>query len=208
MSHISAIIFDLGGVILNLNQELTLRAFIKLEANPEDINYHAPLFTDFETGKITAPQFREGLKTHLNKGVSDAQIDEAWNAMLLDLPAQRLGMIAELKKQYPIYLLSNTNSIHIDAFYAYLQQTHGIDNWKNLFDTIYYSHEIGLRKPNADIYEFVTTDIGHKPEHCLFIDDNLHNVQGAEKAGLKTIHAYEPLGENLWNDIIGLVQEV
>lgn len=201
MSAISAIIFDLGGVILNLNQDLTLRAFQRLGADLDAINYSSPIFTDFETGKIDAAQFRAGLKSVLKNQVSDEEIDRAWNAMLLDLPKQRLSTIASLRSTHKVYLLSNTNSIHIDSFYEYLSQCHSVDQWEKLFDKIYYSYQMGLRKPNTDIYEFVTNDIALSPERCLFIDDSLANIKGAAKAGLKTLLAHEPLGENLWLEI-------
>jgi putative hydrolase of the HAD superfamily len=201
MSAISTVIFDLGGVILNLNQDLTLKAFEQLGADLHKVNFQSLFFTDFETGKIGAQEFRNQIRTFLKQEVTDAAIDEAWNAMLLDLPEHRLKAIEQLRKTHRIYLLSNTNSIHIDAFNNYFKQQFEPERWVQLFDKIYYSYEIGLRKPNADIYEYVTADIQMQPEHCLFIDDSLANINGAADAGLKTIHACEPLSENLWQQI-------
>jgi HAD superfamily hydrolase (TIGR01509 family) len=201
MSAISTVIFDLGGVILNLNQDLTLKAFEQLGADLHKVNFQSLVFTDFETGKIGAQEFRNQIRTFLKQEVTDAAIDEAWNAMLLDLPEHRLKAIEQLRKTHRIYLLSNTNSIHIDAFNNYFKQQFEPERWVQLFDKIYYSYEIGLRKPNADIYEYVTADIQMQPEHCLFIDDSLANINGAADAGLKTIHACEPLSENLWQQI-------
>jgi HAD superfamily hydrolase (TIGR01509 family) len=183
MSTISTVIFDLGGVILNLNQDLTLRAFQRLGLDLSD--------------------FRSGIKTHLNEETSDIAIDKAWNAMLLDLPEHRLKAIEHLRKTHKVYLLSNTNSIHIDAFNAYFMQQYKPERWVQLFDKIYYSYEIGLRKPNTDIYEFVTADIRTQPEQCLFVDDSLANIKGAASAGLNTLHAHEPLGEDLWKQLKG-----
>lgn len=201
MSAISTVIFDLGGVILNLNQDLTLKAFEQLGADLHKVNFQSPVFTDFETGKIGAQEFRNQIRTFLKQEVTDAAIDEVWNAMLLDIPEHRIKAIEQLRKTHRIYLLSNTNSIHIDAFNTYFKQQFEPERWVQLFDKIYYSYEIGLRKPNTDIYEYVTADIQMQPEHCLFIDDSLANINGAADAGLKTIHACEPLSENLWQQI-------
>ena len=201
MSTISTVIFDLGGVILNLNQDLTLRAFQRLGLDLSQVNFNSHIFTDFETGKISASDFRMGIRSHLKQNISDEAIDTAWNAMLLDLPEHRLKAIEQLRKTHKVYLLSNTNSIHIDAFNSYFKQQYQPERWVQLFDKIYYSYEIGLRKPNTDIYDFVTTDIQIQPEHCLFIDDSLANINGAADAGLKTIHALEPLGEKLWRQL-------
>ncbi len=203
MSTISTVIFDLGGVILNLNQDLTLRAFQRLGLDLSEVNFNSSIFTDFETGKITASDFRSGIKTHLNEETSDIAIDKAWNAMLLDLPEHRLKAIEHLRKTHKVYLLSNTNSIHIDAFNAYFMQQYKPERWVQLFDKIYYSYKIGLRKPNTDIYEFVTADIRTQPEQCLFVDDSLANIKGAASAGLNTLHAHEPLGEDLWKQLKG-----
>ncbi|MFN5545408.1 MAG: hypothetical protein ACK49O_09360 [Bacteroidota bacterium] len=100
MSTISTVIFDLGGVILNLNQDLTLRAFQRLGLDLSEVNFNSSIFTDFETGKITASDFRSGIKTHLKKEIPDVAIDQAWNAMLLDLPEHRLKAIEHLRKTH------------------------------------------------------------------------------------------------------------
>ena len=115
------------------------------------------------------------------------EVAEAWNAMLLDLPEDRLTVIQSLKKEYSIYLLSNTNVIHIDAF----KKKIGRMKWEkfcNLFDKMYLSHELGLRKPNAAIFDYILKDQNIKPQEVFFIDDSPKHIEGASKLGIKTHH--------------------
>lgn len=201
MTKITTIIFDLGGVILNLDQDKTLRAFSRLGVELEDIHSNNTVFGDFEIGKINADDFRQCLITELKGQATPEQIDHAWNAMLLDLPAYRLEMIKQLRKRFKVLLLSNTNSIHIGAFHAYLNQTFPELDWMNLFDKVYYSYEIGYRKPNTDIYEFVLKQHNLQPHQALFIDDNKGNLNGAAKVGLHTLWAKNPLDQHMLDEI-------
>lgn len=205
MTKITTIIFDLGGVILNLDQDRTLRAFNKLGADLDLMNDVSTVFKDFETGRISADDFRNAIITHLKGNVTAAQVDDAWNAMLLDLPVERLTMLENLRKKYRVFLLSNTNSIHIDAFNLYLKQHHPSLDWFGLFDKVYYSYQIGLRKPDTNIYEFVLNENNLKPHECLFIDDMKANLNGANNIGLHTIWAKNPLDNDMIKEINSLV---
>nr|MBP9688981.1 HAD family phosphatase [Bacteroidia bacterium] len=205
MTKITTIIFDLGGVILNLDQDRTLRAFKRLGADLDLMNDVSTVFKVFETGRISADDFRNAIITHLKGNVTAAQVDDAWNAMLLDLPVERLTMLENLRKKYRVFLLSNTNSIHIDAFNLYLKQHHPNLNWFGLFDKVYYSYQIGLRKPDTNIYEFVLNENNLKPHECLFIDDMKANLNGANNIGLHTILAKNPLDNNMLKEINSLV---
>ena len=195
MKKISTIILDLGGVILNLDQDLTYRNFAKLGFDLDLVNDQSSLFNDFEKGKIHAQHFRDSIKSFVNGDVTDNQIDEAWNSMLLDLPKERLDYLKSLQNNYEVYVLSNTNSIHIESFSNYFEKHFKEENWNSFFNKIYYSHEIGLRKPDADIFEFVLSDILKDPKECIFIDDNKLNLKGAESCGIRTIWAQQPLSE-------------
>ena len=201
MHKISTIIFDLGGVILDLDQGKTLRAFSRKGLDLEDVNDTSPLFNDFETGKISAADFRQGIKSLFKGNITDTEIDEAWNAMLLDTYEERFSIIEGLQKQFRIYLLSNTNSIHIDFVRNYLSQTFGLERWDNLFVKQYLSYEIGLRKPNEDIYEFVLNDIDKHAQECLFIDDSFANIKGAASIGIHTLQALHPLDQEMLSNI-------
>jgi len=117
--------------------------------------------------------------------LSDQQIIDAWNAMLLDFPEERITLLQELGKKYPLYLLSNTNSIHLSEFTDRLKAVHGIASLNSLFHKTYYSHLIGYRKPDIAIYEHVIRENNLDAAATLFIDDTLLNVEGARRAGLQ-----------------------
>ncbi len=207
MTKITTIIFDLGGVILNLDQDRTLRAFKRLGIDMDEINEMSTIFSDFETGKMNANDFRQVIMTHLKSPATEIEVDAAWNAMLLDLPAERLTYLKFLRKNFKVHLLSNTNSIHIGAFNNYLLDEHPNLDWFAQFDKVYYSYEIGLRKPNKDIYEFVLQENNLKPHECLFIDDLKANLNGAGHLGMHTIWAKNPLDENMLMEIKSLVAD-
>lgn len=189
---IKNIIFDLGGVVLNLDQEKTLRAFKRLGANLEELNLESSIFLDLETGKIEADYFLQTIFTMLKGEANKEQITQAWNSMLLELPPHRVEIIRQLKSKYRLFLLSNTNSIHINAVY----EEHGKSIFVELFETVYLSHEIGIRKPDVACYEYVLSHAQLKGAETVFIDDNKTNLKGAEAAGMRTIWAKEPV--DLW----------
>ena len=190
MKNSKVIIFDLGAVILNINYQNTIDEFTKLGIKNASSFYskkvQTDLFNQIETGKITAEKFLTELQKETNNATIN-QVKDAWNSMLLDLPNERLELIKALKNKYRIYLLSNTNNIHIDAFKKQL----GNAKWEdfcNLFDKMYLSHEVGLRKPNAEIFKHILTEQKLKAEEVFFIDDSPQHIEGAKKLGIKTHH--------------------
>jgi putative hydrolase of the HAD superfamily len=189
---IKNIIFDLGGVILNLDQERTIRAFKKLGADLDEMNANSAVFKDFETGKVSADDFIHYIKSEMKGNIETHQIITAWNAMLLDLPKQRVELINSLKSNYRILLFSNTNTIHMDEIYRYTAEHLGKGIFTSLFDKIYLSYEMGLRKPNPDSFHALMQDAGLKGFETVFIDDSKINIKGAQEAGLHTIWAKEP----------------
>jgi glucose-1-phosphatase len=201
MKKISTIIFDLGGVLLDLDQDKTLRAFNRLGLDLDDVNESSTLFTDFETGNINAADFRQGIQTISKGTLTNEQIDHAWNLMLLDTTEERLRLLEQLRKNYNVYLLSNTNSIHIDYFKTYMESTFGWERWSNLFNHQYLSYEIGLRKPHKAIYEYVLEDIARDAKECIFIDDNITNIRNAAALGIHTILASKPFDLEMANAI-------
>ena len=192
MNTIKSIIFDLGGVILNINYQLTSKSFKSLGGIEFDSLYsqakQKELFNLLETGKITPSFFRSELNKLMNLNVSDEKFDNSWNAMLLDLPIKRLELIKSLNSSYNTFLLSNTNEIHINAFKQIINQKIGYSNFLSCFNKCYYSSEIGLRKPNLDCFDFVLKQNNLIAEETLFIDDSLQHIVGAKKAGLNTYH--------------------
>jgi len=192
LSGIQNIIFDLGGVILNIDYQLTIDAFTALGISDFNSMYtqaaQSQLFDLLETGKCTDQEFRDGLKPLLPEGVTDAQIDAAWNALLQDLPAERLALVTAAKARYRTFLLSNTNSIHYVQYIADLKEAHGLDNMNSLFEKVYLSFEMGQRKPDVEIFETVVREQGLNPSETLFIDDSIQHIEGARKAGLHAHH--------------------
>lgn len=184
------IIFDLGNVLLNLDFEASIRAFQKLGLDAKVVDkkqaYSDPVFYELETGKISAAGFRGRIREILNNPeATDQQIDDAWTAMILDIPAERVQAIQKLKNNFNIYLFSNTNEIHIKKLHRQFKSEHGIE-FPSLFIKDYYSHEIQDRKPDLNSYEKVIKLSGVNPHETLFVDDLEKNIKGAEEAGLKT----------------------
>ncbi|MCM4169768.1 D-ribitol-5-phosphate phosphatase [Arenibacter antarcticus] len=188
---IKNIIFDFGDIFINLDKQVVFKAFINqgiLEFPPS----YLALNDDFEVGKISPDEFISKLQSDFNH-LSSTEISTIWNSMLLDFPEYRLKFIEDLasQKKYRLFLLSNTNALHI----PHVEQIIGMDRYvrfKNCFEQFYLSHEIRLRKPNKEIYQFVLDNNHLIPEETLFIDDTLENTEAASKLGIKT-----------WNLLVG-----
>lgn len=191
MQQIRNIIFDLGGVLLNIDFKLTEKAFAELGVTnfASFFNqFHSnDLFIQLETG-VDEAAFYNNFRSATGLGLSDEQIRDAWNALLLDFRKESIALLPELKTKYQIYLLSNTNEIHLQEFYKRYTATFGQANFDALFDAAYYSHRIGHRKPNASAYQFVLEKHGLIAEQTLFIDDSINNIEAAQKLGIQTIH--------------------
>ena len=184
MENIKSIWFDFGRVLLPLDLDATKDKFIELGAsqNPqEDVN----LFDTWERGEISRDEFYQGVKKHVKSFASLPSIREAWNAMLLDLPQENFNFVHRLKKEYQLFLVSNTNSMHIEA----IKQNMGMfryNQFMNVFDEVFYSFEMGARKPEAEFFEIALKATGFKPKECLLIDDNQANINQATKMGFQT----------------------
>lgn len=194
--NIKNIIFDLGGVIMDVDYQKTIDEFKKLGIKNVESKYtqarQVPDFDQLDTGKISPGEFRNRIRAHSNNELTDKQIDRAWNAMLLDFRRERFILLKELRKHYKTFLLSNTNAIHLDCFMEKLRQTMGIDDLSDYFIEDYYSHRIGLRKPDREVYEYILNRHGLLPEETLFIDDSPQHVEGARKTGLQAHHLEPP----------------
>jgi len=191
--EIKNIIFDLGGVILNIDYNLTAQAFKNLGVSNFDELYskaqQSELFDLMETGMVSNQEFRNGIRDIINLQLSDEEIDNAWNAMLLDLPFKRIELLKKLKAEgYRLFLLSNTNQIHYDAYTENLKNEHGVEGLEEFFEKTYFSHKIHKRKPLKEIFQFVLDDAELKAEETIFIDDSLQHVLGAKEAGINAFH--------------------
>ena len=191
LNGVKNIIFDLGGVILNIDYEQTANAFKKIGIkNFNDIYSQAKqgkVFDKLETGEITPEEFREYIK-EIVPSLQLSDIDKSWNAMLLDLPVQRINLLKELKKKYRLFLLSNTNEIHIKCFRKIIESSYGENIFDSIFEHQYYSSDIGLRKPNADCFQYVLEKNGLEASETLFIDDSIQHVEGARKLKINAYH--------------------
>lgn len=184
------IIFDLGGVLLNIDYSLVTKAFLALGLTDFDKLYskahQTKLFDLYEKGQISSEAFRNHVKTCFSIPIDDETIDKAWNAMLLDLPPERLHLLQQLKTKHRIFLLSNTNDIHIQYINNYLKETFGIADLSGYFEKVYLSYEVGMRKPDAEIFELVLSENNLDPNETLFIDDSIQHIEGAKKLGIHT----------------------
>jgi putative hydrolase of the HAD superfamily len=188
MKNYENIIFDLGGVIINLDYNKTAQAFIDLGlTNFNEIYSKAKqtsLFDDFEKGKMSNQEFRNTLAAHLPSSITDGQIDAAWNAMLLDIPSYRIEFLQNVAQRYRIFLLSNTNHIHVGEFTRLNDQILGKGVFESIFEKYYYSCEMGMRKPDEEIFEFVLSANNLDRTKTLFIDDSPQHVEGTRRTGL------------------------
>lgn len=186
--RVKNIIFDLGGVIIDIDYNLAAKAFKDLGIVDFDNFYskakQSTLFDDFEKGFISNEDFRMQLRSYLPSSITDLQIDNAWNAMLLGIPASRIDFIQQIAAKYRIFLLSNTNRIHIEAFTIYNDEKFGNGYFESIFEYCYFSSDIGMRKPDAEIFEFVLSENGLLKEETIFIDDSIQHIDGALKIGL------------------------
>ncbi|MEQ9301990.1 MAG: HAD family phosphatase [Cyclobacteriaceae bacterium] len=187
LQNIKTIIFDLGGVIIDLDTTATVKSFAKLSGQPEtemlDVFQHNQLFLDYEKGLISSENFRDELRNLLLVEASDQELDQAWNAMLGAIEQPRLDLMLQLQERYEVMVLSNTNEIHEQAFHRILKEVSGKSHLNAFAHQVCFSHDIGMRKPDAEIYDFVITENGIKPEETLFLDDRLDNLEAAKKNG-------------------------
>jgi FMN phosphatase YigB (HAD superfamily) len=205
MQKYEAIIFDLGGIIIDLSYQRTAAAFVKLGLeNFDDIYSKAKqsnLFDDFEKGIMSEDGFRAELKKHLPENTSDHEIDHAWNAMLLDIPVPRVDFIKKVGAEYRIFLLSNTNQIHVKAFSKMADDIFGKNNFLSVFEKCYLSCDLGMRKPDAEIFEKVLSENNLDRTKTLFIDDSIQHVEGANAIGLSARLLRVENGENIENNL-------
>lgn len=185
------IIFDLGGVILNIDPQLTVEAFHNLGwedfYGDNNQSLSKELFYNLEKGNSSPEAFRENVRHMIDEQIDDEEIDLAWTAMILDIPDDRVRYLEELKKSYKLFLLSNTNEIHRIKFHRNFETDFGY-SFYDLFEQNFYSHEMGMRKPNPQIYIQVLKEANLVPEETLFIDDMIENIGAAKTTGMKVLH--------------------
>ena len=192
MTNIKHIIFDLGEVIINVNPA-AVKEYMKDKGVGNVDELHLKLldkdiYHKLETGKITPDEFRAAIRDIVDIPVTDNEIDEAWNAMLLDIPRERIKFMTRLKSKYKLYLLSNTNVIHWECYDRYFQDNFDYPGINTFFTKTWYSHLMGVRKPDPAIFKMVLDDGQFNPSEVAFIDDLKDNVDAAATLGIHPVH--------------------
>ena len=191
MQNIKNIIFDYGNVIFNIDFTKVAEAWKQLGINNAAQFYghrqQDPVFNLLERGEISIADFRDKIRELSGKpDLTDEQIDGAWNKIFLDIPQGNHELLQQVKTKYRTFLLSNINAIHYDYVHSYLQKEFGMANNDDLFEKIYYSHLVGKRKPDAEIFEQVLRENNLDPAETLFIDDSPQHLETAQKLGMQT----------------------
>lgn len=188
--EIKNLLLDMGGVILDVDYTQIEKIFQTYNIDGKAIytqQTQLPLIDDFEIGKITPAEFRQGIRQTVKTNLEDKQIDYIWNSMIGNARVETIKLLGELKLKYnKILLFSNTNAIHVDFVKDLFAKAIGFDIFTLLFDKTYFSNEIHLRKPHPESFAWVLEDAGINPEETLFIDDTQKNIDGAKQVGLNT----------------------
>jgi len=193
------LLFDFGGVLIDLDYARTPAAFRRLSRAGSSVAFsqaqQAALFDEFETGHLSPAEFRAGLRAAYDLDATDAEIDAAWHALLLDVPAERLALLGELRRAgHQTALLSNTNALHIAEINRRLARQYGFRHGiADVLDRVFYSQEVGLRKPGEAIFRHVLHEMNWRAEDVLFIEDSPQHVATARRLGLRVLHLAPPL---------------
>jgi len=190
---IKNIIFDLGGVLMDIDPQKTANKFAVLSKTSPvdiiDIHNSNNFFKDYEKGLISDQSFRDHIRKFLKVDLPDENVDSVWSEMLLCFPGSKIDLLEYAKTKYRIFLLSNTNNIHrikFEKIFKELTQT----DIRDYFENVHYSFEMHTRKPEPDIFIQVIEENNIKAEETLLIDDSLPNIETADKLGLKTCHVH------------------
>jgi putative hydrolase of the HAD superfamily len=193
MKDVELILFDLGGVLIDIDYQATEDSFVQLGVQDFQQQYtqfqQNQLFDLFETGQISAQHFINKLLPITRKGSSPNEVVHAWNRMIGEFPLEKIALLERLSKQQRIALLSNTNELHMVQVKRAWEKASSLV-FESLFEQVFLSHEIQRRKPDVSTFHWVCEELHVKPEKVLFIDDSPQHIAGANSAGLQT-HFYE-----------------
>ncbi|MCX6182889.1 MAG: HAD family phosphatase [Bacteroidetes bacterium] len=189
--QIKNIIFDLGGVLYDIDYTRTIGAMEKIGVKDFDKIFtqknQSDLFNRLEEGKITADDFTKELSIISGVALNTKDVEWALNTMLFNIPTHRLELVNALRKKYRVFLYSNINEVHAAEIHRVIMETHGISDFNQHFEKVYYSHEMGIRKPNAEGFLTIVNEQKLNPQETLFIDDSPQHVEGAKRAGLQAV---------------------
>jgi len=190
LEKIENIIFDLGGVIIDIDTQRTIEKLEGMNKSGKPLVSrieNAEFLYQFEKGEISNQEFFQSINNLLENEQSHSLISEAWNSMLLGIPQKRIEKLKQLRETFRILLLSNTNSVHFLKLKDILDHTMGFNEFEQIFEATFYSHLIGKRKPDLECFYHVINEKNLIPDKTLFVDDSLVNVEAARKAGLKSV---------------------
>ncbi len=191
MTDKKIILFDLGGVLINIDYQATIIAFEKLGLDNFKEHFsqanQTGLFDQYETGKISSFEFINGILDHLPEGCSANQVVHAWNAMILDWPKSRLEYLKRISEKHDLYVFSNTNDLHMEKARRNLKESTDLP-LESFFKRIFLSHELGDRKPNPSAFQKILDTINAKASDVLFVDDSIQHVEGARSIGIEAVH--------------------
>lgn len=192
MTEIKALIFDLGNVIIPLEDEVSWwnESFLEIFQEPESVRdlRNEGFFVDYEKGSFDTEHFFTALEQYLKPGFDKSDVAGRWNALLKEIPQHRVDFLRKLKEKYELYLLSNTNEIHLNFIIQEMIKKFGEDVLDEIFDHCYYSYQIGEVKPDSEIYRKVLHEQRLIANQCLFIDDKTANLEGAVSLGIRIRH--------------------
>ena len=191
MQKIKNIILDYGNVIFMIDFARARESFTRLGIKSVDSFFghrgQDGLFDAFDKGNITASEFRDGIRERTNRmDLSDEEIDAAWNSLLIGVPEGKHEILDYLRNKYRTFLLSNNNEIHYAYCMRHIQEKYGIRDNESLFEKTYYSHLVGMRKPDREIFDYVLSDAHILPHETLFIDDSPQHLETAISLGFHT----------------------
>ena len=187
LSDFDTIIFDFGGVILDIDPDLSRRRFAEMLGIENARKLEAEQLPQlYEKGLISRAEFVSRINQIAGTQLSADEILSAWNAMLLNYKPARIEWIKRLHTTHRLLLLSNTNDSHFEFFHNKLIAEYGVTFYQ-LFDHVYLSHEMGMLKPSHEIYETVIAEQQLNLQRTLFIEDTARNVAGAQEVGLQTL---------------------
>ncbi|MEM0941113.1 MAG: HAD family phosphatase [Bacteroidota bacterium] len=203
---IDAIIFDFGNVLIDLDYPRIIQEFKKVATKNQDnirkLIMNSKVMMKFETGEIGPERFRASVNKILGMDLSEDNFDQIWNSMLKSITKERMDKVLKIRNKFDTYILSNSNILHEIAFEEMVMDATGKLSIREYVKKTYFSHEVGMRKPNRDIYEFVIEDINNYASRMLFLDDRLDNIEAARAVGMKAIQIFNP--DRQLNEIFGL----
>ncbi len=198
---LEALILDFGGVLYPIDYDAPVRSFQALGFSNFESFYHKSnqhsWFDELEVGRMEPDVFLESLRGHCRKGTQLEEVVTAWNSILLRMPAGRVEAVQALGAACRLFLFSNTNAIHASEFELRMEEDRILGPFRDGFEAIHYSHELGYRKPHPASFKALCELHGLNPQRTGFVDDSIQHVEGARRAGLHAVHYHPAMGFDL-----------